>query len=57
MRKEVRTVEKVDELIETLSNHIIQMVNDKKKVLSNEIEKETKALAELVTARASVDKR
>lgn len=35
---------KIDELIDVLAEHIIQMVNDKKKVLSNEIEKETKVL-------------
>lgn len=45
-------MEKVDELIETLAEHVLKLINNNEKVLTNEIEKETKALAELVTARA-----
>lgn len=45
-------MDKVDELVEVLANDIIQKINNNEKILINEIEKETKALAELISARA-----
>ena len=44
-------MEKIDELIDALADHIKKR-NDEGNDLNNEIEEKTKALAELVSARA-----
>lgn len=49
--EEVRGMQKVDELIEKLAEHIKKLVT---KGFENEIAEETKALAELISARAFV---
>ncbi len=49
-------MEKVDELIDVLAEHIIQRINNSEKIISDDIEGKTKALAELVSARAGCDK-
>lgn len=44
---------KVDELIETLAEHITERIKEDAEI-GNEIAEKTKALAELVSARAQV---
>lgn len=44
-------MQKVEELIEKLADHIIEIIDDKA-TYENEIEEKTKALAELISARA-----
>lgn len=49
-------MEKVDELIDVLAEYIIKRINDSEKIISYDIEEKTKALAELISARASCDR-
>lgn len=55
-RKKVRNMEKVNELIDVLAEYIIKRINDSEKIISYDIEEKTKALAELISARASCDR-
>lgn len=50
---EVKRVEKVDKLIETLAEHIADKIFSGKES-NQEISEKTKALAELISARASM---
>ena len=53
-KEEVRKIEKVDELIEKLSEHIIGIM-DASNETTHEIAEKTEALAKLVMARASLN--
>lgn len=47
-------MQKVEELIEKLADHIIEIIDDKA-IYEKEIEEKTRALAELVSAKAHLD--
>ena len=53
VQRGVREMEKVDELIESLAEHIIDKILSGKE-FNQEISEKTKALAELISARASM---
>lgn len=52
-KKGVRRMEKVDALIEALAEHIIEKISAGDAYSESEAAEETKALAELISARAS----
>lgn len=47
-------MKKLEELIEKLADHIIEIIDDKA-TYENEIEEKTRALAELVSAKAHLN--